>query len=80
MQRVVGVAFNKKGRKILHEHSEEIKMPILVKPSEVKNLSTEARRCFSLGADAHDMLGLMFSDQYSMKPGDDWRSGPVLCE
>ena len=71
------LALNEKGRAYLRK-LENSAIPVLTKPSEVKNMSTEAKRVFAAGAYAHDLYRLQFVTNNDKKPGCDWRKGPVI--
>ena len=73
------LAFNEKGRILLHERREKAGLPVLIKPAQVRGLSPSAERCFTLGAEAHDFYALHYSNAEARLCGDDWRRGPVVC-
>ncbi len=67
------LAFNERGRALLHGTEG---LPLLTKPADVRKLSTTAKTVFQLTSEAHDYYNLLLGRQ---KPGEDWRTGPVLC-
>ena len=73
------LAFNEKGRSLLHEQKDNAGLPILIKPAQVRALGPSAERCFTLGADAHDFYALHYANAQDRTCGDDWRRGPVVC-
>ena len=68
------LAFNDRGQALLRELSES-PIPLLSKPAQVRQLGERAESVFRLGAGAHDLytLGL----PAAIKPGEDWRRGPI---
>lgn len=77
------LAFNEKGRALLHELSGSCAVPLVTKPAHVRKLSGKAVRDFELGARAHDLYTLFYPDRSGRTSarscGEDWRRGPVLC-
>lgn len=77
------LAFNEKGRRLLHELSGACGVPLLTKPAHVRRLSGKAVRDFELGARAHDLYTLFYSGPDARSGdricGEDWRRGPALC-
>ena len=73
------LAFNEKGRCLLHERKENAVLPILTKPAQLRSLCPSAERGFALNADAHDFYALHCTDRDSYICGEDWRRGPVFC-
>ena len=73
------LAFNERGRDLLHERREKTGIPVMVKPALVRNLSADAQTQFSLGADAHDFYTLFYPGEQLPQCGEDWRQGPSVC-
>ncbi len=72
------LAAGERGRKHLRNLSEDASLPLLTKPAAVRRLSADSQRLFSLGASAHDLYVLGYSDPEARLPGQDWRTGPYL--
>ena len=73
------LAFNEKGRCLLHERKENAVLPILTKPAQLRSLYLSTESGFALNADAHDFYALHYTDRDSHICGEDWRRGPVFC-
>ena len=73
------LAFNEKGRSLLHDLRDKAALPVLTKTAQVRTLNPTAEHCFSLGADAHDFYTLHYSDAGIRVCGEDWRRGPAIC-
>jgi len=71
------LALNEKGRAYLKQ-LENVRIPIVTKPSRVKDISPEAEKVFAAGALAHDLYRLQFVTNDDKKPGLDWKTGPVI--
>ena len=73
------LAFNDRGRKLLHKASRDSALPVLTKAAQVHRLPETAEKCFSLGASAHDFYTLLYPAHEIQACGEDWRRGPVIC-
>ena len=73
------LAFNGRGRALLHELSGSYAVPLITKPAHVRKLSGKALRDFELGARAHDLYTLFYTECGARSCGEDWRRGPTLC-
>ncbi len=73
------LAFNGRGRALLHELSGSCAVPLITKPAHVRKLSGKAVRDFELGARAHDLYTLFYTECGAQSCGEDWRRGPALC-
>ena len=77
------LAFNGRGRALLHELSGSCAVPLITKPAHVRKLSGKAVRDFELGARAHDLYTLFYTERGgrtgARSCGEDWRRGPALC-
>ena len=73
------LAFNEKGRALLHELCSSSAVPLLTKAAQVKKLSGRAVRDFELGARAHDFYTLLYPRESERICGEDWRRGPAVC-
>ena len=69
------LAFNQRGQALLRKLDGESPIPLLSRPAQVRQLGERAESVFRLGAGAHDLytLGL----PAAIKPGEDWRRGPI---
>ena len=73
------LAFNGRGRALLHELSGSCAVPLITKPAHVRKLSGKAVHDFELGARAHDLYTLFYTECGARSCGEDWRRGPALC-
>ena len=77
------LAFNGRGRALLYELSGSCAVPLITKPAHVRKLSGKAVRDFELGARAHDLYTLFYTERSgrtgARSCGEDWRRGPALC-
>ena len=73
------LAFNGKGRLLLHDLSRTADVPLLVKAAHIRKLSGKAERDFLLGAQAHDFYTLFYPGKDERICGEDWRRGPAVC-
>ena len=72
------LAFNDRGRKLLAQYKKSAGLPIITKPTEVKNLSTREQRIFSLEVTATELYNLAFPVP---QPGmQEWTTSPIYCE
>ena len=72
------LAANAQGRALLRERSDMAAIPILTKPAAVRGLSGDCEALFTLGARAHDFYVLGFPASAERRPGEDWRTSPVM--
>ena len=70
------LAFNDKGRKLLHEMKKKASLPIITKPADVRSLSPECIELLSLEAAAGDFYSLGFRDDAVGPCGSDYRLSP----
>ena len=73
------LAFNEKGKLLLHDLSRTAEVPLLTKAAHVRKLSGKAENDFQLGARAHDFYTLFYTGKEERTCGEDWRRGPALC-
>lgn len=78
------LALNERGRRILRDVEEKRErsgngIPILNKPTHVRELGDRAEVIFRLGAQAHDFYTLLFPEETERRCGEDWRRGPTVC-
>lgn len=72
--RVLGM--NDTGRTLLRSMREHASLPILTKPSHVRNLSTDAQRLFDAESCATDLYGFCLPE---LPPcGSEWKRNPVI--
>ena len=69
-----------RGRAALGQMRRTAQLPVLVKSADVRCLSEDAQRQFSLEARAGELYGLLYPDLSSAKPGAEWRTGPVVVK
>lgn len=72
------LAFTSRGRELLG--ALEPALPVLTKPAAVRKLPEKAQRVFTLGAAAHDLYALALPAWREIRPGEDWRRGPIRIE
>jgi len=72
------LAADERGLGLLRRMAERTKVPIVTKPSAVRELDPAARRLFELGAAAHDLYVLGFPDVEERRGGADWRGTPKI--
>ena len=73
------LAFNERGRALLHHLPVSGDFQILTKSAHISDMAPQAQRVFRLGADAHDFYTLFYQSKQERKCGEDWRTGPVIC-
>ncbi len=71
------LAVNEKGRAYLR-NLEEPGIPVVTKPSVIKNLGVQAEKVFACGAYAHDLYCMQYVTNSDKKPGADWKKGPAI--
>lgn len=74
------LAFNDKGRSLLRQMNKKSTLPIIIKPSEAKNLSAEAVRIFDLESLATDLYMLSAPSTDLRKSGSDIVNTPYYKE
>ena len=72
------LAFGARGRELLG--ALEPSLPVLTKPAAVRKLPEKAQRVFTLGSAAHDLYALALPAWREIRPGEDWRQGPIRIE
>ena len=72
------LAFSGAGQSFLKH--EEFGLPVLIRPSAVRQLSEKAQNQFAEGAKAHDFYVLAYGSEADRIPGEDWRKGPCRIE
>jgi len=72
------LAANSRGCALLRAASDRGALPILTKPAAVRELSSDCRRLFALGAEAHDLYALAYPSPGERRGGGDWRQSPLI--
>lgn len=72
------LAANARGRKLLGEIKKNCSVPIVTRPSVVREFGGEAEHIFSLGAAAHDLYALARPAVEQRRGGEDWRASPAM--
>ena len=76
--RVLGM--NGRGQKLLHEMRSSARLPVLIKPADVRELSEAAQRLLMLEARCTDIYALAFPDPSNAAAGSEWRTGPIILD
>ena len=74
------LAANSRGRELLGQWKESSPIPIVTKPSLVRELGGASEEIFSLGAAAHDLYVLGYRAAEERRGGSDWRTAPRIVE
>ena len=74
--RVLGM--NHAGKRLLHAMRETAKLPILIKPADVRELSEAARNLMDLESKATDFFALAYPDLRQSAGGGEWTTGPII--
>lgn len=74
------LAANEKGCALLRELSDRSRVPIITKAAHIKTLSSECTEVFAVGAKAHDLFVLSYSQNEHKKAGQDWRTTPHIVK
>ena len=72
------LAANETGRKLLREMDGVSAVPLITKAASVKELDEQARRVFTLGADARDFYALGSRSAAGRRGGTDWKTNPAM--
>ena len=72
------LAFNQKGRGILHEIGEKSQLPIITKPTAAKKLDSAAAALFEKEAATTDLFVLAYPDVAQRRGGREWKTGPFV--
>lgn len=72
------LAANGRGREVLKRMRQTARIPLLIKPADVRSLSGAARRLFALEVRATDLYALAYPDLAAARGGSEWREGPVI--
>jgi predicted nucleotidyltransferase len=71
------LAFNKRGREILHDIKSTATLPIITKPASAKKLSGFPRSVFEAEAKATDIYSLMCKNETYRRGGQEWVTDPI---
>ncbi|MCR5663902.1 MAG: nucleotidyltransferase family protein [Oscillospiraceae bacterium] len=72
------LAANGRGCEILKAAAGAEGVPLISKPASVRDRGGRAERIFTLGARAHDLFVLGYTDPADRRCGEDWRQGPRI--
>lgn len=74
------LAANEKGCSLLRKISEKSAVPLITKAAHINKLSSECTEVFAIGAKAHDLFVLSYSQNEHKKAGQDWRTTPHIVK
>lgn len=74
------LAMNGRGKNILHEMRAKAKLPVLVKPADVRKLSKCARDLMEQEARSSDLYALAYPDLSQSVGGCEWTTDPVIID
>ena len=74
------LAANARGLELLRLTKDRCTLPVVTKPSAVRELGTEAERIFRLGAEANDLYRLCLPEESARIGDSDWRTGPAIVK
>ena len=74
------LAANEKGCSLLREISGKSAAPVITKAAHINRLSSDCTEVFAIGAKAHDLYVLSYSQNQQKKAGQDWRTGPQIVK
>lgn len=72
------LAMSEKGKSLLRRMRESARLPVLIKPADVRKLSPDAVRLMELEARATDLYALAYPDLCQSGGGSEWRTSPVI--
>jgi len=72
------LAANSKGKAALRIISEKSQIPVITKPSTVREMSHECREIFELGSRAHDLYVMAYKAYDDKRGGADYRTSPRM--
>jgi predicted nucleotidyltransferase len=72
------LAFNERGRELLHDMKKCAKAPIITKPAAAKKLPEEARAIFELETRSTDIYALMLPEISNRLGGSEWTTSPIF--
>ena len=72
------LAIGKNGRKLLSEMNEKSKIPVITKPSSVRDMDDMCQRVFEIEARASDIYCLMYENGKYRKGGADYKTTPYV--
>ena len=74
------LAMDRTGQRLLREMRARAKLPVLVKPADVRRLPAPARVLMEREARATDLYALSYPDLSQSAGGSEWRTDPVIVE
>jgi len=72
------LAANSKGKAALRIISEKSQIPVITKPSTVREMSHECQEIFELGSRAHDLYVMAYKAYDDKRGGADYRTSPRM--
>lgn len=72
------LACNERGRALLKQMKKAASLPILTKSADVRELSEEAQRLFTIEARVTDLYTLAYPDLAQSVGGSEWTTNPVI--
>ena len=72
------LACNERGRMLLKQMKKTASLPILTKSADVRELSEEAQRLFTIEARTTDLYTLAYPDLAQSAGGSEWTTNPVI--
>ena len=74
------LAASTRGCELLRDMRQTARIPIIIKPADVKNCGEECRKLFELGSAAHDLYVLGYAARNERRGGADWRTSPKIVQ
>jgi len=74
------LAMDDKGKTLLHEMRRKATLPVVIRPTDARNLSSDARRLMETEARATDLYALSCPDLAQSAGGSEWTTSPVIAE
>ena len=74
------LAASARGCELLRDMRQTARIPIIIKPADVKNCGEECRKLFELGSAAHDLYVLGYAARNERRGGADWRTSPKIVQ
>ncbi len=72
------LAMGDKGKDLLHEMRRTSKLPVLIRPTDVKKLTESAKNLLETEARATDLYALAYPDLAQSAGGSEWTTNPVI--
>ncbi len=74
------LAMNRRGQELLRAMRASAKLPVLIKPADVRRLSADARALMDCESRASDLYALAYPNLAESAGGSEWRTNPVIVE